>query len=60
MLFPPAACPAVCIAVLEKIDATLAGDDKKKKPKIEAAIDKYCSKKELDSKEKKIVRTMGR
>jgi hypothetical protein len=48
---------AVCIAVLEKIDATLEAKDKKSKPKIEAAIDKFCMKKEIDPKDKKVVRT---
>jgi hypothetical protein len=44
------------VAVLDKIDESLEGKDKKSKPKIEAAIDKFCSKKELSASEKKVVR----
>lgn len=46
---------AVCISVLDKIDESLEGKDKKSKPKIEAAIEKFCSKKELSASEKKVV-----
>jgi hypothetical protein len=48
----------VCIKVLEKVDAMLEGDSKKKKPDIEAAIDKFCSKKDLDQKDKKMVSSL--
>lgn len=51
---------AVCIKVLETIDSELQGGDKKKTGKIEAAIDKYCSRKDLHQREKKIVSPFNR
>lgn len=46
---------AVCIAVLEKVDAMLEGKAKTNKAKIEAAIDQFCSKKDLSQQDKKLV-----
>lgn len=46
----------MCIAVLEKVDATLEGKDKKDKAKIEAAIEAFCAKKDISQQDKKLVR----
>lgn len=46
----------MCIAVLEKVDAALEGKEKKDKVKIEAAIEKFCAKKDISQQDKKLVR----
>lgn len=44
----------VCIAVLDKIDAGMDAKAKKNKLAVEEAIEAYCSKKDLENKEKKL------
>jgi len=44
----------VCIGVLEKIDAGLDAKAKKNKLAVEDAIEAYCSRKDIDNKEKKL------
>ena len=46
--------PLVCIGVLEKIDAGLDAKTKKNKLGIEEAIEAYCTRKDIDNKEKKL------
>jgi len=46
--------PIVCIGVLEKIDAGLDAKAKKNKLAIEEAIEIYCTRKDIDNKEKKL------
>jgi hypothetical protein len=45
---------AVCMKVMQEVRDTLAKDDQKDKPKIEAALGKYCARDDLSAKEKKI------
>ena len=45
----------MCIAVLEKVEATLDGKAKKDKLKIEAAIESFCAKKDISQQDKKLV-----
>jgi len=44
----------VCVQVLDKIANKMEKKERKNKEKIEAAIGKYCSNKELDQREKKM------
>ncbi len=50
----------MCIAVLEKVEATLDGKAKKDKLKIEAAIESFCAKKDISQQDKKLVRAVER
>ena len=45
---------AVCTKVITDIRAGMPKADIKSKPKVEGAIDKYCSQRELGPREKKI------
>jgi len=44
----------VCIGVLDKIDAGMDAKSKKNKLAVEEAIEAYCTRKDIDNKEKKL------
>lgn len=44
----------VCMKVMTEVRESLAKDDQKDKPKIEAALGDYCAREDLSAKEKKI------
>ena len=51
---PPSHPSLVCIGVLDKIDAGMDAKTKKNKLAVEEAIEAYCSRKDIDNKEKKL------
>jgi hypothetical protein len=44
----------VCVKIINDVRATMAPKDIKNKVKVEESLGKYCAKKELGAKEKKI------